>query len=181
MLANLFSVELWGRFSFYGMQGIVLLSMYFATTDGGLGIDRATAAGIVGAYGGAVHLFAILGGGVADRLLGSERTMFLSGVLIMAGHVSLSLVPAVAGLTIGRVLIAIGSGGLKATITGLVGALHDRQDPRRDAGFSIFFHGREHRRTPRAAPDGLRAEDLGLPPGASTWASDWPRSPSSRP
>ncbi len=141
MLANLFSVELWERFSFYGMQGIVLLYMYFAATEGGLGIDRATAAGIVGAYGGAVYLFAILGGWVADRLLGSERTMFVSGVLIMAGHVSLALVPAVAGLTAGLILIAIGSGGLKATITNLVGALYDRQDPRRDAGFSIFYMG----------------------------------------
>ena len=141
MLANLFSVELWERFSFYGMQGIVLLYMYFATTEGGLGIDQATAAGIVGAYGGSVYLFAILGGWVADRLLGSERTMFISGVLIMAGHLSLALIPAVAGLAIGLILIAIGSGGLKATITNLVGALYERQDPRRDAGFSIFYMG----------------------------------------
>jgi POT family proton-dependent oligopeptide transporter len=141
MLASLFNVELWERFSFYGMQGIVLLYMYFATTEGGLGIDQGTAAGIVGAYGGAVYLFAILGGWVADRLLGSERTMFLSGVLIMAGHISLALVPAVPGLAIGLILIAIGSGGLKATITNLVGALYSREDPRRDAGFSIFYMG----------------------------------------
>ena len=141
MLANLFSVELWERFSFYGMQGIVLLYMYFATTEGGLGIDRSTAAGIVGAYGGAVYLFAILGGWVADRLLGSERTMFVSGVLIMAGHISLALLPAVAGLAIGLILIAVGSGGLKATITNLVGSLYERRDPRRDAGFSIFYMG----------------------------------------
>ncbi|MFI7580819.1 oligopeptide:H+ symporter [Kocuria kalidii] len=141
MLANLFSVELWERFSFYGMQGIVLLYMYFATTEGGLGIDRATAAGIVGAYGGTVYLFAILGGWVADRLLGSERTMFTSGVLIMAGHVALALVPGVPGLAVGLVLIAVGSGGLKATITDLVGSLYGRRDPRRDAGFSIFYLG----------------------------------------
>jgi len=141
MLANLFSVETWERFSFYGMQGIVLLYMYFATADGGLGIDQSTAAGIVGAYGGTVYLFAIVGGWVADRVLGSERTMFLSGVLIMLGHVSLALLPGVAGLAAGLVLIAIGSGGLKTTITNLVGSLYDRHDPRRDAGFSIFYMG----------------------------------------
>jgi POT family proton-dependent oligopeptide transporter len=141
MLANLFSVETWERFSFYGMQGIVLLYMYFATADGGLGIDRATAAGIVGAYGGTVYLFAIVGGWVADRILGSERTMFLSGVLIMLGHVCLALIPAVPGLATGLILIAIGSGGLKTTITSLVGSLYDRHDPRRDAGFSIFYMG----------------------------------------
>ncbi len=140
-LANLFSVELWERFSFYGMQGIVLLYMYFQTTDGGLALDREVAAGIVGAYGGSVYLFSILGGWVADRLFGSERTMFASAVLIMLGHISLAVLPGVAGLAAGLILVAVGSGGLKATITNLVGTLYSRDDPRRDAGFSIFYMG----------------------------------------
>src|SRR5690625_3787064 len=123
------------------MQGIVLLYMYFQTTDGGLGLDREVAAGIVGAYGGSVYLFSILGGWVADRLLGSERTMFASAVLIMLGHISLALIPGVAGLATGLILVAVGSGGLKATITNLVGSLYSRDDPRRDAGFSIFYMG----------------------------------------
>ncbi|TQL50609.1 POT family proton-dependent oligopeptide transporter [Ornithinicoccus hortensis] len=141
MLANLFSVELWERFSFYGMQGIVLIYMYFQTTDGGLGIDQGVAAGIVGAYGGSVYLFSIVGGWVADRLIGSERTMFVSAVLIMLGHIALAVIPAVPGLATGLILVAIGSGGLKATITNLVGALYGTDDPRRDAGFSIFYMG----------------------------------------
>ncbi|WP_434056377.1 peptide MFS transporter [Georgenia sunbinii] len=140
-LANLFSVELWERFSFYGMQGIVLLYMYFQTTDGGLGIDRVEATSILGAYGGSVYLFSILGGWVADRLLGSERTMFVSAVLIMLGHVGLAVLPGFLGLATGLILVAIGSGGLKATITNLVGALYSADDPRRDAGFSIFYMG----------------------------------------
>jgi len=140
-LANLFSVELWERFSFYGMQGIVLLYMYFEVAEGGLGLDRAVAAGIVGAYGGSVYLFSVLGGWVADRLLGSERTMLGSAVLIMLGHVALAVVPAAAGLALGLILIAVGSGGLKATITNLVGSLYEEKDPRRDAGFSIFYMG----------------------------------------
>jgi proton-dependent oligopeptide transporter, POT family len=140
-LANLFSVELWERFSFYGMQGIVLLYMYFEVSEGGLGIDQAVAAGIVGAYGGSVYLFSVLGGWVADRLFGSERTMFASAVLIMLGHISLALVPGVPGLAAGLISIAIGSGGLKATITNLVGSLYARGDTRRDAGFSIFYMG----------------------------------------
>ncbi len=51
-LATLFSVELWERFSFYGMQGILLIYLYYSVARGGLGIDQGTAAGIVGAYGG---------------------------------------------------------------------------------------------------------------------------------
>lgn len=141
MLASLFSVELWERFSFYGMQGIIMLYMYYQSTDGGLGMDQSVAAGIVGAYGGTVYLCTILGAWVADRLIGSERAMFTSAILIMAGHIALSLLPGYTGLAVGLLLIAVGSGGLKANITNLVGNLYDRDDPRRDAGFSIFYMG----------------------------------------
>ncbi|MDI3331819.1 MAG: oligopeptide:H+ symporter [Micrococcus sp.] len=140
-LANLFSVELWERFSFYGMQGILLIYMYFTVAEGGLGIDETVAAGIVGAYGGMVYVFCIIGGWVADRLLGSERTMFISGVLIMCGHIALALVPGIPGLALGLVLVGLGSGGLKANVANLVGNLYTRDDPRRDAGFSIFYMG----------------------------------------
>ena len=140
-LANLFSVELWERFSFYGMQGILAIYMYFAATDGGLGIDEGTALGIVGAYGGSVYLFSILGALVSDRLLGPERTLFGSAVMIMFGHIALALVPGVVGLGLGLLLVGVGSGGLKATAATLVGALYTRDDPRRDAGFSIYYMG----------------------------------------
>ena len=140
-LANLFSVELWERFSFYGMQGILAIYMYFAATDGGLGIDEGTALGIVGAYGGSVYLFSILGALVSDRLLGPEKTLFGSAVMIMFGHIALALVPGVVGLGLGLLLVGVGSGGLKSTAATLVGALYTRDDPRRDAGFSIYYMG----------------------------------------
>ncbi len=60
-LATLFGVELWERFSFYGMQAILLLYLFYSTAKGGLGIDEAIAAGIAGAYGGGVYLATILG------------------------------------------------------------------------------------------------------------------------
>lgn len=140
-LANLFSVELWERFSFYGMQGILAIYMYFAATDGGLGIDEGTALGIVGAYGGSVYLFSILGALVSDRLLGPEKTLLGSAVMIMCGHIALALVPGVVGLGIGLLLVGVGSGGLKSTAATLVGSLYTRDDPRRDAGFSIYYMG----------------------------------------
>ncbi|MFC3482278.1 oligopeptide:H+ symporter [Kocuria carniphila] len=130
-----------GAFSFYGMQGLVLYYMYYAAVDGGLGIPENVAVGIVGAYGGSVYLSSILGAWIADRLLGSERTMFYSALLIMAGHISLALLPSVAGLAIGLICIAIGSGGLKTTCVDMVGHLYEREDPRRDAGFSLYYMG----------------------------------------
>ena len=78
---------------------------------GGLGIDQGLAGSITGVYGGSVYLATILGGWLADRVLGPERTLFYSGVVVMLGHVVLALVPAVAGLIVGLVFIALGSGG----------------------------------------------------------------------
>ena len=141
MLANLFSVELWERFSFYGMQGILLYYMYYSVADGGLGIDLAVATGLVGAYGGGVYLSTILGAWVADRLLGSERVLFYAAAIVMLGHISLAVLPGMAGLASGLILIALGSGGVKANATSLVGTLYDEKDERRDAGFSIFYMG----------------------------------------
>jgi len=140
-LAHLFGVELWERFSFYGMQGILLIYLYYSAAEGGLGIAEDTATSIVGAYGGAVYLSTILGAWLADRLLGPERVLFLSAIVVMAGHIALALVPGLAGVTLGLVLVAVGSGGVKANATSLVGALYDQGDERRDAGFSLFYLG----------------------------------------
>ncbi|WP_447943741.1 peptide MFS transporter [Microbacterium aurum] len=140
-LAHVFGVEMWERFSFYGMQGILLIYLYYSATQGGLGIEQSVAAGIVGAYGGAVYLSTILGAWIADRILGAERVLFLSAIVIMAGHIALALLPGFFGVGVGLVLVAIGSGGLKATATSVVGTLYAPDDARRDAGFSLFYLG----------------------------------------
>ena len=141
MLANLFSIELWERFSFYGMQAILLLYMTYSVTEGGLAINQGVAAGLVGAYGGGVYLSTILGAWLADRVLGSEKVLFYSAIMIMLGHIALAVLPGGAGLTAGLILVGIGSGGLKANATSLVGTLYRQGDERRDAGFSIFYMG----------------------------------------
>lgn len=140
-LSTLFHIELWERFSFYGMQGILLIYLYYAVTDGGLGFDQGLAGGIVGAYGASVYLATILGGWLADRVLGAERTLFYSGWVVMFGHLALAVIPGVPGLTVGMVLIALGSGGVKASASSMVGALYEDEElrPLRDAGFSIFY------------------------------------------
>ncbi|MET0842715.1 MAG: peptide MFS transporter [Mycetocola sp.] len=140
-LATVFGVEMWERFSFYGMQGILLIYLYFAVSEGGLGMPQATAAGIVGAYGGAVYLSTILGAWLADRMFGSERVLFVSAIVIMCGHLALALLPGFSGVIVGLIMVAIGSGGLKANATSVVGTLYSTDDPRRDAGFSIFYLG----------------------------------------
>ncbi|MEV4319453.1 peptide MFS transporter [Actinocrispum sp. NPDC049592] len=140
-LANLFGTEMWERFSFYGMQAILAFYLYYSVTDGGLGLSKVTAAGLVGAYGGMVYLASVGGAWVADRLLGAERTVFYGGVLIMLGHIALAVVPGLAGVAVGLVLVIVGTGGLKSNVAALVGTLYPEGDERRDAGFSLFYMG----------------------------------------
>lgn len=102
-LANLFGVEMWERFSFYGMQALVLLYMYYSVSEGGLEIPKAAATSIVGAYGGLVYMACLLASLVADRVLGAERTLYYSAIMVMLGHLALAFIPAVTGLAIGLV------------------------------------------------------------------------------
>ncbi|MBN9796438.1 MFS transporter [Pseudonocardia sp. UM4_GMWB1] len=140
-LATLFGVEMFERFSFYGMQAILLYYMYYEVTAGGLGYDQGVAAGVVGAYGGTVYLSTILAAWLGDRLFGPEHVLFGSAVAVMAGHIALALLPGGAGLACGLVLVALGSGGIKANASTIVAMLYGEGDDRRDAGFSIFYLG----------------------------------------
>jgi len=140
-LANLAGVEMWERFSFYGMQGILVFYLYYAATRGGLGLTQAEATSIVGAYGGLVYLSAILGAWVSDRLFGAEHTLLGAAVLIMCGHISLAVIPSFLGVGIGLICIAFGSGTLKATTSSVLGDMYELEDTRRDAGFSIYYMG----------------------------------------
>ena len=141
-LGTLFYVELWERFSFYGMQAILLIYLYYAVDKGGLAINENTAGGIVSAYNGSIYLASILSGWLADRVLGAEKTLFLSGVVVMLGHLVLALLPGTTGLVLGLMLIALGSGGVKSSAGTMVGSLYEGDDSLRllrDAGFSIFY------------------------------------------
>ncbi|WP_367127494.1 peptide MFS transporter [Saccharothrix sp. HUAS TT1] len=161
-LAHLFGVEMWERFSFYGMQGILTIYLYYSAAEGGLGLSEATATSIVGAYGGLVYLSTIVGAWVADRLVGSERVLFASAVLIMVGHIALAVLPGFAGVGVGLAAVALGSGGLKANATALVGSLYAEGDERRDAGFSLFYLGVNLGAFVGPLLTGLAQEELGF-------------------
>ena len=140
-LANLAGVEMWERFSFYGMQAILAFYIYYSVSEGGLGLPEAAATSIVGAYGGLVYLSSIVGAWVADRLIGAERAVLTACVVIMIGHISLAVLPGVAGLGVGLVAIALGSGTLKTTTSSVLGDMYAPGDTTRDAAFSIYYMG----------------------------------------
>ena len=78
---------------------------------------------------------------MADRVLGMERTVLYGGVVVMCGHIALALLPGLTGVAVGLVLIALGSGALKANASSLLGTLYAEGDPRRDGGFTLFYLG----------------------------------------
>src|ERR1700722_8945782 len=87
-LTTLFMIEVWERASFYGMRAILTLYMVAAITSGGLGFSAADATALYGTYTGAVYLTPLLGGWIADKLLGPRRTLLIGGVIIALGHLS---------------------------------------------------------------------------------------------
>ncbi len=140
-LFTLFFTEFWERFSYYGMRAILLFYMYYAVKDGGLGLDRTQANIIMSLYGSLIYMSGIIGGWIADRILGTQKSVFYGGILIMVGHIVLSLPGGVMALYASMALIIIGTGLLKPNVSSVVGDMYSANDARRDAGFSIFYMG----------------------------------------
>jgi proton-dependent oligopeptide transporter, POT family len=139
-LLTLFSTEMWERFSYYGMRAILLLFMVKPVAEGGLGFSDSKAGIIFGTYTAMAYLMSLPGGWIADRFLGQRKAVFYGGLLIMSGHICMAI-PIMATFYTGLALIVIGTGLLKPNISTIVGQLYRQGDPRRDAGFSIFYMG----------------------------------------
>jgi POT family proton-dependent oligopeptide transporter len=140
-LLPLFSTELWERFSYYGIRPLLVLFMTASLMSGGLGIDRPTAAAMMGIFAGSVYLAALPGGWLADHILGQSRAVWWGSILVACGHLAIGL-SAILGqqsFFVGLGLIVLGTGLFKTCISVLVGRLYTDDDPRRDGGFSIFY------------------------------------------
>ena len=134
-LSTLFFTEMWERFSYYGMRAFLILYMVHV-----LKFDDVHAGSVYGTYVGSVWAAAIFGGIIADRWLGQYRSVLWGGIIIALGHFTLAFHPLpffYAGLS----LIVVGTGLLKPNVSGIVGSLYEKDDTRRDAGFSLFYMG----------------------------------------
>ena len=109
-----------------------------------------------------MYLSTVLGGWIADRLLGMERTVFYGGVVVMAGHIALAIVPGLTGVGVGLVLVALGSGALKASASSLVGTLYEKGDARADGGFTLVLSGHQPRGVHRPADHRPAADPAGF-------------------
>jgi len=141
-LAILFFTEMWERFSFYGMRAILVLYLVKETMgdNPGLGWNSTQALALYGWYTMLVYVMSIPGGIIADRLLGQKKTVFIGGLLIAVGQLTLAVDNMITFYT-GLALIISGVGCLKPNISTMVGGLYPKGDPRRDSGFTIFYIG----------------------------------------
>lgn len=137
----LFFTEMWERFSYYGMRGILILYLTKTYFEGGLAINPGQASLIYGYFTGFVYFTPLIGGWLADRFLGQRMAITIGGLTMMVGQFTLFAVNTHVGLYSGLLLLIIGNGFFKPNISTLVGRLYEEKDPRRDSAFSIFYMG----------------------------------------
>ncbi|WP_254602185.1 peptide MFS transporter [Sphingomonas bacterium] len=140
----LFLVEMWERFSYYGMRGLLVfyLTKHFL-------FDDARANLTYGAYTSMIFLTPVVGGWMADRWLGGRKAVLFGGVMIAVGHACLAIEGAIGGVGpaaldlfyLGMASVIVGTGFMKANISAIVGTLYPRADARRDPAYTIFYMG----------------------------------------
>lgn len=141
----LFFAEMWERFSFYGMRGLLVLYLtkHWLFGDGEANVVYAT-------YGALVYITPVLGGYLADRYLGQRKAVLFGGILLAVGHFLMAFEgdsglgqasPYINVFWAALAFIIVGSGFLKANISVIVGQLYPRTDIRRDGAYTIFYMG----------------------------------------
>ena len=131
-----FATEMWERFSYYGMRALLIfyLTKHWEFSD-------ATSYIIYAAYTSLVYIMPVFGGLLADRILGSRKAVTYGAILLVLGHLGMTIETNVQIFYLSLALIISGVGFLKPNISTMVGALYEKDDPRRDAGFTIFYMG----------------------------------------
>ena len=161
----LFFTEMWERFSYYGMRGILTLFLTKTLVEGGLGIPENSTMLIYGLFTGFVYFTPLIGGWLADTYIGQRKAIMIGALTMMLGQFALfgikefsflqSSAPinwtifnytileadAPIGLWLGLLLLIIGNGFFKPNISTLVSGLYEEGDKRRDSAFSIFYMG----------------------------------------
>lgn len=137
-LFTLMVTEFWERFSYYGMKAILVYYLYYSVKDGGFGLPDALAMQIVSIYGAMIYMSGVIGGWLADRFIGTRKSIFYGAVLIMIGHILLSLPNNFTLLLAALLFIILGTGLLKPNISSNVGELYQKNDPKVDSAFTLF-------------------------------------------
>lgn len=141
-LFMLFFTEMWERFSYYGMRALLVLYLISEVTgdNPGLGWSKGDASSLYGWYTMLVYITPIIGGILADRLLGFRKAIMIGAVLMTLGHLSLAFQPMPA-FYLGLALLVLGNGFFKPNISSIVGQLYPENSDKKDSGYTIFYQG----------------------------------------
>jgi len=139
-LFTLFFTEMWERFSYYGMRALLVLFLVSDIASGGWSWTNEEAAKLYAFYTGLVYITPILGGLLADKLLGYRKAVVLGAILMTAGHASMALETPFFFYT-GLALLILGNGAFKPNISTIVGGLYPNGSEKKDAGYTIFYMG----------------------------------------
>jgi POT family proton-dependent oligopeptide transporter len=136
----LFLTEMWERFAYYLMVGILFL--YLIGDNGGKGMTEKMGADVVGSFIALVYLTPFIGGLLADRYLGYIKSIFIGGTLMALGYFGLAL-PGNTALYVSLLLIIVGNGFFKPNISTILGNIYNREDlkPLKDNAYNIFYMG----------------------------------------
>ena len=137
----LFTVEMWERFSYYGMRALLIFYLTKSWLDGGLGYDEQTGNLIYGFFTGFVYFTPLIGGWLADHKIGQRMAISIGAFTMMAGEFCLASSQSRYSLMAGLLLLIIGNGFFKPNISTIVGQLYSPTDLRRDQGFTLFYMG----------------------------------------
>ena len=129
----LFGAEMWERFSYYGMRALLVL---YLTRH--IHLDRKDALDIYAIYTGLVYLTPLLGGFLADKVLGQRKAILIGGIVMAMGHFAMAFEPL---LELALGLLILGNGFFKPNISTMVGQLYPQGDARRDGAYTIFYMG----------------------------------------
>lgn len=149
-LSTLFGTEMWERFSYYGMRALLVLFLTATFANGGFGISEKEAFTIYGIFTGLVYVTPIIGGLLADKILGQRKSIFIGAIIMTLGQFSLAASAMLGASDLelrqmifyaGLGLLIVGNGFFKPNISTIVGDLYDNNDPRKDGGFTLFYMG----------------------------------------
>ncbi|MGL6105774.1 peptide MFS transporter [Romboutsia sp.] len=133
------TLQMFERFSYYGMRGLLMLYLTTEAIKGGLGIDKGTAATIYANFTMFVYFAPLLGGYIADKFLGKKKTFFIGSIFITLGMILLFLSASKFMVYVSLIFIIFGNGLWKPNITSIVGDFYGNNDPRKDGAYSIFY------------------------------------------
>lgn len=129
-------ISMWEYFSYYGMRALLILFMIHA-----MQLSDENAFSLYALYTSLLELGGVVGGLIADRFLGLKRSIMLGGWTIVLGHLCLALPQSGLFFYIGLALIVAGTSLFRSNVAAFLGEFYEKDDPRRDAGYTLYYTG----------------------------------------